>query len=185
MELMDRIYEAAILEFKDSGIKFTMDSLAHRLGISKRTLYETVPAKLDLMRMVIDKTFEDVKQKQKNIFEDDSLDTQTKLRRLFTIVPAYVDVLDYRRMNEIKKNYPELYKTIEYRIENDWELTEKLLEKAMDEGIIKRNNIVIIKLLLCEVFEQLINGEMLIKNNISYEEALEETISIIFDGLLV
>jgi AcrR family transcriptional regulator len=185
MELLDRIFEGCIEEFKESGVKFTMDSLARRIGISKRTLYETVPSKNDVIEMVIDRTFADVKNQQKDIFSDTSLGTTQRLKKLFNVVPAYANVLDYRRINEIKVSYPHLYKKVQERLESDWEPTIALLEQAMEEGVIRKTNVVIVKLLLCEVFEQLINGETLIRNNISYENAMSEMISIIFDGLLL
>ena len=51
MELIDRIFEACIEEFRVNGVKFTMDDLAHRVGISKRTLYETIPSKKKVMEI--------------------------------------------------------------------------------------------------------------------------------------
>ena len=65
MELIDRVFYGVIEEFRENGVKFTMDSLASRLGISKRTLYETVPSKTALIEMVIDLTFADVKKQQR------------------------------------------------------------------------------------------------------------------------
>ena len=70
-------------------------------------------------------------------------------------------------------------------IENDWAPTLKLLEKAMEEGVIRPTNLILLRLLLVDIFEQLINGRVLIDNNISYEKAIEETISIIFNGILI
>lgn len=184
MELMDRIFYGCMEELKENGVKFTMDSLAKRLGISKRTLYETVPSKNDVIRLVIDRTFQDVKEQQRKILEDTTLSTVDKLKKLFVVVPSYVNVLDYRRMNELKTAYPALFTIIQDKIESDWEPTLAILEKAMDEGILRRTNLVIVKLLLCEVYERLINGDVLIDNNISYEEAMKEMIQIILRGLL-
>lgn len=183
MELIDRIFQGAIEEFKENGIKFTMDSLSKRIGISKRTLYETVASKNDVINIVIDRTFQDVKEQQKVILEDSTLSTKERLKRLFSIIPTYASVIDYRRMNEIKIAYPLLYIKIQNNLENDWEPTIALLEKAMDESIIRKVNIVILKMLLCDVYEQLINGTILIQNNISYETAMEEIINLLFDGL--
>ena len=162
-----------------------MDSLANRLGISKRTLYETIPSKKDVIELVIDRTFADVKQQQKVIFEDDSLPLMDKLKKLFVIVPSYADMLDFRRVNEIKCSYPHLYEKVHDYINNDWDRTIALLEEGMDVGIIKRKNLVILKALLCEAFEKLLDGTFLIRNNITYEVAMQEIISVIFEGILV
>lgn len=185
MELIDRIFYEAIEEFKESGVKFTMDSLANRLGISKRTLYETIPSKKDAIEMVIDRTFLDVKEQQRKIFEDHDSPIVDKVRRLLTIIPTYADILDYRRVNEIKRTYPDLYVKVHENINNDWDDTIRLLEEGMKAGVIKPKNLVILKAILCEIFETLLDGSFLIQNNITYEEAMQEAILIIFEGILI
>ena len=184
MELIDRIFYASIEEFRENGIRFTMDSLAARLGISKRTLYETVPSKTDLIEMVIDRTFADIKKQQREIFENKEMTLVNKLKRLFTIVPSYSEKIDYRRVNEIRRAYPQLYQKIQDHLNGDWDRTIALLEEGMNAGIVKRNNIVVLKVLLVEIFEKLLDGTFLIQNNISYETAMKETLSIIFEGIL-
>ena len=185
MELLDRIFYGAIEEFRENGIKFTMTSLANRLGISKRTLYETVPSKGTLFEMVIDKTFADVKRQQKELFENSQISLEEKLKKLFTIVPSFSEVMDYRRVNEIKRVYPHLYEKIYTYLETDWDRTIALLEEGMNAGIIRRKNILVLKALLVEIFERLLDGSFLIQNNISYEMALQETLSIVFDGIFI
>jgi len=182
---IERIVEGTIEEFKVNGIKFTMDGLTKRIGMSKRTLYEIVSSKQELFELMIDRTFADVKSQQKRIFENDQLTLLEKTERLFSIVPAYSDRLDYRRVNEIKYAYPKIYKKIHEYINNDWDRTIKLLEDGMDAGIIRRKNLIILKAILCEAFEKLLDGEFLIRNNITYEIALKEMISIIMEGLVI
>ncbi len=182
---IERIIEGTIEEFKVNGIKFTMDGLTKRIGMSKRTLYEIVSSKQELFELMIDRTFADVKSQQKRIFENDQLTLLEKTERLFSIVPAYSDRLDYRRVNEIKYAYPKIYKKIHEYINNDWDRTIKLLEDGMDAGIIRRKNLIILKAILCEAFEKLLDGEFLIRNNITYEIALKEMISIIMEGLVI
>lgn len=184
MELTERIFDGAIEEFRYSGFKFTMDALARRIGISKRTLYETVASKEAVIEMVIDRTFADIKQQQSHILDNGELTTNEKIKQLFTIVPTYAKVIDYRRILELKMTYPKLYQKVEQCLENDWEPSITLLEQGMQEGVIRQTNVVILKLLLCEVYERLINGDALIQNQITYEEAMQETMNIIFEGLL-
>lgn len=184
MDITDRIFYGVIEEFKENGIKFTMDSLASRLGISKRTLYETISSKTEVLEMVIDRTFADVKRQQKEIFDNSGLSLTDKLKRLFTIVPSYSEVIDYRRVNEIRRVYPQLYQKIHDNLSSDWERTLELLEEGMEAGAVKRKNLVVLKVLLLEIFEKLLDGSFLIQNNITYEMALKETLSIVFEGIL-
>jgi len=184
MELIDRIFFGAIEEFREKGIKFTMDSLASRIGISKRTLYETVPSKINLVELVIDRTFADVKSQQKEIFENDELSLTDKLKLLFTIVPSYSEKIDYRRVIEIKRSYPHLYEKISNNLNSDWDRTIALLEEGMDAGVIRRKNLIVLKALLVEIFERMLDGNFLIQNSITYEMAMKETLSIVFEGIL-
>lgn len=185
MNIQERIFYGAIEEFKESGTRFTMDSLARRLGISKRTLYETVPSKEAVVELVIDRSFQDVKEQQKEILNNEALSTREKVIRMLTIIPAYADRIDYRRSNEIKKSYPELYKKVEHNIENDWDATLQLLAKAMDEGILVRRPLIILKEILCAIFEKLLDSNFLIQNNITYETAMKEIITTLFQGMEV
>lgn len=185
MELIDRIFYGTIEELRVNGVKFTMDSLADRLGISKRTLYETIPSKKEVVELVIDRTFADVKKQQAAIFEDKTLPLVEKLRKLLTIIPTYADILDYRRVNEIRRVYPQLHQKISDYINTDWDRTIALLEEGMMAGVVKQKNLVILKVLLCEIFEKLLDGMFLIRNNITYEVAMQETISIVLDGILI
>jgi AcrR family transcriptional regulator len=185
MELIDRIFFEGMEEFKEKGFKFTMDSLAKRIGISKRTLYENVSSKEALLELVIDKTFKDIKRQQNEIIHKEQLSTIEKLKNMLLIVPIYSNNLDFRRVEELKTTYPRLHKKVQDGLENDWDATTTLIQRAMDEGVIRKIDIVVLRLLLVDVFEKLIDGERLIQNNISYERAIQETMSIIFHGILV
>ena len=153
--------------------------------MSKRTIYEVVSSKKELFELVVDHTFADVKNQQRKIFENEEMGLLEKIEQLFGIVPSYSDRLDYRRVAEIRHIFPGLYEKIIRNINNDWDRTIELLEEGMNAGVIKKKNMVVLKALLCEVFEKLLDGEFLIANQISYEVALKETISIIMDGLVV
>lgn len=185
MDLLDRIFYGGIEEFKERGFKFTMDSLAKRVGISKRTLYETVTSKEALLELVIDKTFEDIKRQQKEILNNIELSTMERLIKMLSIVPIYSNNLDFRRVEELHTSYPRLHKKVKDGLESDWDATIILIDKAMDEGVIRRVNIEVLRMLLVDIFEKLIDGESLIENNISYEVAMEEMMSIVFYGILI
>lgn len=58
-----RIIQAFAEELKENGIKFTMDDLARRLGISKRTLYEYFSSKADILDALIEDAFAEVDKK--------------------------------------------------------------------------------------------------------------------------
>lgn len=183
MELIDRIFYGGMEELRDYGIKFTMDSLAGRLGISKRTLYETVPSKHAVIELVIDRTFADIKIQQQKVCKDASLTTLEKLKKLFTIIPTFSQNIDYRRVNELKKGYMDLYHKIKNGLETDWEPALQLLQQGMDEGVIKQKNLALLRIMFTDIFEKLLDGQDLIQCGINYDTAMKELIEIIFNGI--
>lgn len=185
MELQERIYYGAMEEFHDYGIKFTMDSLASRVGISKRTLYEQVASKHAVIELVIDISFADIWEQQKKILEDFSLTTLDKLKKIFMIIPHFSRNMSYQRVTELKKGYMDLYQKIEKNLESIWESALALLQHGIEEGVIKKKNIELLRIFLTDIFKHPIDGNKLIRNGISYDDAMNELIVIIFDGIAI
>ena len=52
--MRSRIITAALVEMDEHGVRFTMNNLAARLGISKRTLYEHFDSKEVLVEAIVD-----------------------------------------------------------------------------------------------------------------------------------
>lgn len=53
IRIKDRIMKAFIEEIREKGMKFSMDDLARRLGISKRTLYEHFSSKVEILETIM------------------------------------------------------------------------------------------------------------------------------------
>ena len=60
-----------------------------------------------------------------------------------------------------------------------------LLKKGMEEGVIRPVSIPIVKMMLEASVEQFFQRDVLISNQLSYKEALEEVVGILMDGIAV
>ena len=109
MSLEIKIVNATIDIFREKGVKFTMDDLANRLGVSKRTLYENIDSKETLLNLLVDEVFDSVTEKGKEVINDDSIGDLEKLKRVLTILPTSYDTIDYTKIHEVKKFYPKIY----------------------------------------------------------------------------
>ena len=184
MILSEEIMDGVIAEFNDKNLKFTMNDLAKRLGISKRTLYENIKDKNTLFLDAVDSVFFNIKESEKNILEDNSLDILDKIKQILIVLPQKYRAIDYRQLYELKNKYPSIYKQVENRIETDWEPTIRLMEQAMEEGRINRIDIPVFKGIISGAIEHFISKNTLIENNISYQKALEEMIEIVMGGIV-
>lgn len=118
------------------GIKsVTMDDVAHQLGISKKTLYQHVVDKNDLVLKVFELEIDDNCTQFECSFSEDS----NAIEQLFDVhrwvmkrMKEHSPVSDY----DLKKYYPDLYRRIEkIRRERMFEFVINNLRKGKKEGI--------------------------------------------------
>jgi AcrR family transcriptional regulator len=183
MELKEKIIDAVIDEFNDKGIKFTMDDIAKRLGISKRTIYTIVQDKDTLFLEAVDKVFAAIKEYEHEIIEDTQLDLVDKLKKLLIVLPQRYKTIDFSQLYDLKNKFPRIYSKIENRLETDWEPTFRIMEQAMEEGRIRKISLPVFQAIISGTIEYYLSRSILIDNEIVYEDALQQMLDIIFDGI--
>lgn len=184
-ELRETILEGTLEAFNRKGIKFTMDDIAGILSISKKTIYTVFDDKEDLFMAMVDYLFDSIKESEQQVLADESLDTLEKIRKILGVMPEGYKNVDFRQLYMLRDKYPVIYKKVEERLETGWESTISLLEKGMEEGVIRRVSIPLVKMMLEASLEQFFQRDILIRNNISYTEALEQVVEILVDGIAV
>ena len=175
--------DSVINQFNQKGMKFTMDDISKDLHISKKTIYKEFEDKDELFFETIDHGFSAIKEREAEIIADNSLDIVDKIARVIVCLPDNYKNIDFRRVYQLKAKFPEVYKRLASRIETDWDETEKLIVKAMDEGRIKRIPVPVIKLIIEGAIEKFLSSEELAESDISYEDSLNGMIDVIINGI--
>ena len=184
MSLEIKIVNATIDIFREKGVKFTMDDLANRLGVSKRTLYENIDSKETLLNLLVDEVFDSVTEKGKEVINDDSIGDLEKLKRVLTILPTSYDTIDYTKIHEVKKFYPKIYEKIIYRLDLTWEQTDELVKKCINEGLIKKVNIYLMKSILTGSMRILLEDNKLREEKIDYSETMKNIVDIMLSDTI-
>lgn len=184
-ETRKMIMDAVIEQFNRKGMKFTMDDISKDLHISKKTIYKEFDDKDELFFATVDYGFSAIKKKEAEILADDSLDLIEKISRLIVCLPDNYKNIDFRRVYQLREKYPKVYQKVAQRIESDWEETEKLLQRAMDEGLIKKFPVPLIKLMIEGSIEKFLGSDELVKTDYTYEDSLNAMIDIIINGLRI
>lgn len=184
-ELKTTILEGTLAVFNQKGIKFTMDDIAKTLNISKKTIYTVFDDKESLFTAMVDFLFDSIKESEEEVLRDDSLNTLEKIRKILGVMPEGYKNIDFRQLYLLRDKYPHIYAKVEERLETGWENTIELLEKGMAEGVVRKVNIPIIKMMLEASLEQFFQRDILIRNDINYLEALDEVVGVIVDGIAV
>lgn len=185
MRQKEMILEGTVKAFNEKGLKFTMDDVAKILGMSKKTIYTVFRDKESMFLAMVDYMFDSIKESERRIVEDEKLTTKQKIRAILGVIPEGYRDVDFRQLYLLKDKYPAIYKQVERRLETGWETTIALLEQGMEEGVIRRVDIPIVKMMLEATLEQFFQRDVLIQNQISYMKALDEVVEILVDGIAV
>ena len=138
--MKEEIVKRALNDFMQYGFKtFTMDDLASKRGISKKTLYEHFPSKNDLVEAVLDyaldmscKNVEAFVQGDGSVIEN-VYRNQKKVKEIFNINSD-------RPICELQKYYSKTYERMEIEFaKSDARFIDKLLEKGWQEGLFRED----------------------------------------------
>ena len=138
--MKEDIVKRALNDFMQYGFKtFTMDDLANKMGMSKKTLYEHFPSKQDLVDAALDYALEmsctnvtTFVQGEGSVIEN-VYRNQKKVQEVFNINSD-------RPIWELQKYYPKTYERMEGEFaKTDTLFIDKLLEKGWQEGLFRKD----------------------------------------------
>ena len=183
MNQKEEILKATLQVFNDKGLKFTMDDIAERMKISKKTLYKVFDDKEALFLAMVDYMFDTIKESERAVVEDETLSTVDKIHKILGVLPEGYKDVDLRQLYLLKEKYPKIYKQVELRLETGWETTIELIEQGIAEGCIQPVRIPILKMMLEASVEQFFQRDILVQNKVSYQDALDEVVNILMEGI--
>lgn len=179
----EKVLDATIRVFNEKGLKFTMDDIAAEVSMSKKTIYVLFEDKQSLFMEMVSYCFDGIKRSEEKVLQNDQLSTVEKLRGILGVLPESYSDVNFSLLYELREKYPEIYEAVENRLENGWENTIELLERGMKEGVIRPINVALFKTVFEATLEQFFKRDVLVRNNITYADALREVVDILVDGI--
>jgi AcrR family transcriptional regulator len=185
--LKERILLAAITELKSNGIRFTMDNVAKRIGISKRTLYQYFPSKALIIEAIVDITLMQLEQETNEIIEHEQLSIIDKIKGVISLLPSHYQIYDLRILEDMERYYPEQWAKVDAELKDDWKALERLFIKGIEKGeIVSDYPLPIIMKLLTDTTKGVLKDQSFcINNKIDVSEALAHIGDMLLHGLIV
>lgn len=183
MDIRREILSATIQVFNKKGIKFTMDDVAKEVGISKKTIYTVFADKQELVYDMVDYCFDSIKESEERVMKNAGLTTVEKLQAILGVLPDGYKDIDFAQLYILRDRYPRIYSRVEERLESGWDTTIELLRRGMEEGVVRQIDTAIVKVMLEATLEQFFRRDVLVKNKISYSDALAQVVDIICNGI--
>ncbi len=182
-EIKNDVMRSCISLFNEKGLKFTMDDVASDCRISKKTMYVIFKDKEEMFLAVVDYLFDGIKMSESLVLGDDSLSTVEKIRKILGVMPESYKEMDFGRFYLLRDKYPAIFAKVEERLETGWETTLELLEQGQKEGVIRKVDISLVKLMFEATLEQFFRRDYISKNNFNYNETLAEVVDILIEGI--
>lgn len=182
MDLREKILITAIDQFRQTGLKFTMQDVAEQARISKKTIYTVFASKEELLLGMLDYGYEKIQARKKEIIRAD-MDLRNRLRLAMIALPAEYESIDFRQLDGLKEQYPAVHQALHRHLEDNWEPVLELLAEGQRQGLIRPVAVPVLRLMITASIESFIDSDLLNQSNISYEQALNEMIDIIMKGI--
>lgn len=136
MEIIPRAFEY----FMQYGFKtFTMDDLAHNLGISKKTLYEQFASKQILVDACLDYALEMTCKRTELFFAGEG----SVIENIFMgqkEIENFFNIKSGRPLWELKRYFPKTYERMDLAFaKSDALFIDMLFERGLKEGLLREN----------------------------------------------
>ena len=184
MDIKDKIIKEALELFNEKGIRFSMDSLARKLNMAKKTIYANFPSKDELSVAIIHSIFKNIKDQEKNIMKSD-LPIIDKLKKVLTLLPDNINNFNYGRLYELKSMRPDLYSYVDDHFKADWENTTFLFNEAITHGVIREFDMTVMRNILIGIFQSIFDPYSPIENCGDYKRTLEDMIELLLRGVII
>ncbi|BBB90691.1 MAG TPA: TetR/AcrR family transcriptional regulator [Methylomusa anaerophila] len=181
--MKERILKTAAEEMNERGVKFTVDAVAARLGISKKTLYQYFESKDHLIASIVDAAIVDMANQKAEIMNSNK-DFVSKLAAIVTVEPKIFGKVHDWVLEDIKRHRPEDWERITCFRRERTQAMAKILEEGIAGGHIRRINTAVAAQMLCSAVGEFLEYGFLAENNISFTDALQALTDIFLYGVL-
>ena len=182
MELQDEILNAATDLFRTKGLKFTMQDVAEEMHIAKKTIYKLYPSKEDLLLDLAVKGFDRIQARKREILESD-LGMKEKIATVLIAMPDNYMNIDFSKLQGIEQKYPLVWKEISKRLDSEWEPIFAILEEGKRLGRVRDVSLPVLRQMITASIDSFLYTDGLARSGIGYQEALQEMVNIIMEGV--
>jgi len=185
MDVRKRILTEATNLFFQNGIRdITMDNIAEKLGISKRTIYETFKNKSELLI----NCFEEYSKERYKANEEIIKNSHNVLAAICSFIQSgamAIDLLNPAFFTDMRKYHNDIWvMATKQQNEKNYNLAYRLLRKGINEGIFRKDiNIDIVVKLILEQMKLLVDNEVFSSDKYTLSEVFKNMVINFIRGI--
>jgi AcrR family transcriptional regulator len=160
--------------FKKHGLKkFSMDSIAAELNVSKATLYHYFSSKDEMVEITLMRVIGQLGDFER-ISKDNSLTFETRFYRILELFSETMTDISNLFLADLQDEYPKLWKQVQVFIEYVTEVLTDFYDEGKKEGIFTDIHTSILVMSDRMFFNAISDIDFLSKNNITLRTAFDE-----------
>jgi AcrR family transcriptional regulator len=163
--------------------RITIDMLAKRCGISKKTFYKYFATKDDLVRFVSDDSLSTMRAQFAEIGKSDKSPMQ-KLVELIAITYTSFGSASRPLLEDIRTSYPEIYdKAMRFK-EDQASIILGIVKSGIETGIFRNFNPALVLNAFLGASDRVLNPDFILENNMTIEEVMKSFYELSLYGLI-
>ncbi|MCL5935516.1 MAG: TetR/AcrR family transcriptional regulator [Firmicutes bacterium] len=162
--------------------RVTVDELAERTGISKRTIYRYFNSKEEIIVSVLEDFMSAMSQKVDQALAT-STDPLEKILNVIKVIPDNVSLFFPLVLHDLQKHYPHLWEKVErFRAGRAEHIIERIIND--ETGRFKKINPKVFTTSLLAGIRAVLNPVFIMENNLTLEEAVQALFTIFLHGIV-
>lgn len=183
--MKERIYQSALLEISQRGLKFSIRDLASRLGMSTKTVYCYFDSKEAIIHYIVNQSIQEMKEQEQAIMMDTTLSLKQKLYLALVNIPQGVAFTSTHLLNELQKLYPEQWKIVDEHLTREWEFIRIVMREGILSGELRSFDVDLFIHVYVGAMYQLMDQQVPMQHALSLKDALSETVELLLFGICI
>ena len=181
---LNQILEEGFDSVAETGVRaFTVESLAKRLAMSKKTIYKFFPTKEKLIRSIMQFVFTQINSTFKRVMADES-NPAVQFIKIMETITKFAGKAPLNKIAELKSLYPDIWKEIEsFRLSHQEDFYT-ILYNAQEQGLARDDiNMRSASIIYINIINSTFQPEFFLKNDLPIRETIRGFVQVVARGI--
>ena len=181
---LNQILEGGFDSVVDTGVRaFTVESLAKRLAMSKKTIYKFFPTKENLIRSIMRFVFTQIDAAFNKVMVDEP-NPAVQFIKIMETIAKFAGRVPVDKIAELKSLYPDIWREIEsFRLSHQDDFYT-ILHDAQEQGLARDDiNMRSTSIIYINIINSTFQPEFFLKNDLPIRETIRGFVKIVARGI--
>jgi AcrR family transcriptional regulator len=167
---------------RQRGFSFTIADISSQLCISKKTIYNHFSSKEDIIKHIILDMKNESDKDQIELFNNTEVELIYKLKGLLTMLPSDHDLINAITINQLRRDFPELYTMVGEIYHKGWERFNTVYKVGVEQNMLPPMDLTFFEELYIVAITHL--PEVPTMSSYNHKELIIKVVDQLFKGII-